>query len=331
VNFLADSEKLLAITLYAPQTHEPGSMNSFFHSFQKVWDYPLIKLGQSYLTVSGVIELFILLGLVLFGEWILRRYFIRRLLARTRLEPPLQFAIAKIGGYTFIAIGFYVALQVVGLNLTSLAVVAGAVGVGVGFGLQNIVHNFVSGLIILAERPIAIGDRIEIGGVAGQVQQIRLRSTTVVTNDNIAYIVPNSDLITHTVINWSHGDLKVRIRMPVGVAYGTLPDKLEKLLLEVALSHLKVLRDPAPSVFFTGFGNNALEFELAVWTVEMTYQPRRLKSELYFLVEKALREHKIEIPFPQHDLHLRSGNFVLQTALPTGHISGDGNKPQERI
>jgi small-conductance mechanosensitive channel len=201
----------------------------------------------------------------------------------------------------------------VGLNLTSLAVVAGAVGVGIGFGLQNIVHNFVSGLIILAERPIAIGDRIEVGGVAGEVRQIRLRSTTVLTNDNIAYIVPNSDFITHTVINWSHGDRKVRIRLKLTAAYGTDPVFLERLLLEVARAHPKALRDPAPSVFFCGFGDSALEFELAVWTVEMTSQPRRFRSELYFAIEKILRENRIEIPFPQRDLHLRSGNFVLQT------------------
>lgn len=298
-------------------------MNSLFHSFQEVLDYRIIKLGQSYLTVSGLIELFIMLGLVLLTEWMLRRYFVRRILQRTRLEPPLQFAIAKIGGYVFIGLGFYIALQVVGLNLTSLAVVAGAVGVGVGLGLQNIVHNFVSGLIILAERPIAIGDRIEIGGVAGQVRKIRLRSTTVLTNDNIVYIVPNSDFITHTVINWSHGDPRVRIRLPVGVAYGTDTAKVEKLLLHVALGHPKVLREPAPSVFFTGFGESALSFELAVWTVEMTLQPRNFRSELFFAIEKIFRENHIEIPFPQRDLHLRSGNFVLQSA-PVGA------QPQQR-
>jgi small-conductance mechanosensitive channel len=119
--------------------------------------------------------------------------------------------------------------------------------------------------------------------------------------------------------------------MPVGVAYGTLPEKLEQLLVDVALAHPKVLRDPAPSVFFTGFGNNALEFELAVWTTEMTYQPRRLKSELYFSIERILRENKIEVPFPQRDLHLRSGSFVLQQSIPpASQTSGDGDKPQER-
>jgi small-conductance mechanosensitive channel len=285
-------------------------------SLQKIFDYRLFKLGDSYLTVSGLLELIILLAVVLVVEWILRRYLVRRALQRTRLEPSLQFAIARIGGYTFIALGFYISLQFVGLNLTSLAVVAGAVGVGLGFGMQNIVHNFVSGLIILAERPIAIGDRIEISGVAGQVQQIRLRSTTVITNDNIAYIVPNSDFITNTVTNWSHGDLRVRIRLPIGVAYGTDLRKLEKLLLEVALAHPKVLREPAPSVFFLGFGDSSLNFELGVWTSEMTFQPRRFRSELFFAMEEKLRQNQIEIPFPQRDLHLRSGNFVIQNSPP---------------
>jgi small-conductance mechanosensitive channel len=284
-----------------------------FNSLQKISDYRLIKLGDSYLTVSGLVELLILLALVLLAEWVLRRYIVRRALQRTRLDASLQFAVARIGGYAFVALGFYISLQVVGLNLTSLAVVAGAVGVGLGFGMQNIVHNFVSGLIILAERPIAIGDRIEIGGVAGQVQQIRLRSTTVLTNDNIAYIVPNSDFITSTVTNWSHGDLRVRIRLPVGVAYGTDLRKLERLLLDVALAHPKVLRDPAPSVFFLGFGDSSLNFELGVWTAEMTFQPRRFRSDLFFAMEERLREHQIEIPFPQRDLHLRSGNFGLQS------------------
>ena len=304
-----------------------NAMNSFFHSLREILDYRLIKLGDSYLTVWGLLELFVLLGLLLLAESLLRRHFFRRLLQRTRLDPPLQFAIAKISGYAFIALGFYIALQVVGLNLTSLAVVAGAVGVGIGFGLQNIVHNFVSGLIILAERPIAIGDRIEVGGVAGQVRQIRLRSTTVVTNDNIAYIVPNSDFITHTVTNWSHGDLRVRIRLPVGVAYGTDPRRLERLLLDVALAHPKALREPAPAVFFNGFGDSSLNFELAVWTQEMTFQPRRFKSELYYAIEAKLRENQIEIPFPQRDLRLRSGNFVLQTTPAPVHPETPANKP----
>jgi small-conductance mechanosensitive channel len=303
-----------------PLDIETGHMSGFLESARKVLEYPLFKMGEGHLTVLGLLQLIAMLGLVLLAESFLRRYLLSRVLRRTRFNASLQFAIARIAGYAFIVLGFYVALNVVGLNLTSLAVVAGAIGVGIGFGLQNIVQNFVSGLIILAERPISIGDRVEVGGVAGQVTHIRLRSTTVVTNDNISIIVPNSDFISHRVTNWSHGDPRVRIRLPVGVAYGTEPRKLECLLLEMAHEHPKVLSNPAPSVFFNGFGDSALNFELAVWTTEMTFQPRRFRSELYFAMEKKLREHNIEIPFPQRDVHLRSDKLVLgQAGEPAEH------------
>ena len=224
----------------------------------------------------------------------------------------MQYAVSKIGGYLFIAIGFYVALKLVGIDLSSLAVIAGAIGVGLGFGLQNVISNFVSGLIILAERPISIGDRVELGEVAGLVTRINLRSTNIVTNDNITIIVPNSDFITHKVTNWSYGDPKVRIRLPVGVAYGTDPERVKRLLVEVATEHPMVLREPAPELFFNGFGDSSLNFELGVWTAEMTSKPRRFRSELNYAIERKLRENQIEIPFPQRDLHLRSGSFVLQ-------------------
>src|SRR5438552_12613486 len=230
------------------------SMSRFLADFHKIMDYPFLRLGQSQFTASDIIKLLVLLAVVLLAEYSLRRHFVTRVLRRTRLDPSLQFAVAKIGGYVFIVLGFYISLQVVGINLTSLAVVAGAIGVGIGFGLQNVINNFVSGLIILAERPIAIGDRIEIGGVAGQVRQIRVRSTTVVTNDNIAIIVPNSDFISHTVTNWSYGDPRVRLRLAVSVAYGTDLEKLQRLLLEVAREHPKVLQQPNPAVFFSWFG-----------------------------------------------------------------------------
>ena len=138
------------------------------------------------------------------------------MLARTHIEPDLQFAVSRFAGYCFIAVGFFFAFKVVHLDLSSLAVIVGGLGIGIGFGLQNIVSNFVSGLIILAERPIAIGHRVEVGGVAGQVTKISLRSTVVVTNDNITIIVPNSNFITNPVTNWSYGDPKVRLRLPVG-------------------------------------------------------------------------------------------------------------------
>jgi small-conductance mechanosensitive channel len=258
------------------------------------------------ITVASLLSLIFLFVLVVVAERVVRRYFITRLLGRTHLEPAMQFALARVVGYTLLALGFFVSLQMVGVNLTSLSFLAGAVGVGFGFGLQNIISNFISGLIILAERPIAIGDRVEIGGVAGQVREISLRSTTVITNDNMAIIVPNADFITQRVTNWSYEDPRVRFRIPFGVAYGTDLPKLRKLMLEVAEAHPRALKEPAPELFFVGFGDSSLNFELAVWSTESTTSPRRFRSDLFFAIEKKLRDSGIEIPYPQQDLHVRT-------------------------
>ena len=269
----------------------------------KVWN---IELFGS-VTIGSVFLLLILFASVIIVERIVQKQLIRRFLSRTKLQPSLQFGLSRIIGYTLIAVGFYVAFQLVGVDLSSLAIIAASLGVGVGFGLQNIINNFVSGIIILAERPISIGDRIEVAGVAGRVTKIQLRSTTVVTNDNITMIVPNADFISNTVTNWSHGDPKVRIRVPVGVAYGSDLKLLQQLLLKAAAEHPKALRDPTPVVLFTEFGDSSLNFELGVWTQEMTATPIHFTSEMNFIIEQKLRENGIEIPFPQRDLHVRSG------------------------
>ena len=269
----------------------------------KVWNTELF--GS--VTIGSILLLLILFASVIIIERIVQKQLIRRFLSRTKLQSSLQFGLSRIIGYTLIAVGFYVAFQLVGVDLSSLAIIAVSLGVGVGFGLQNIINNFVSGIIILAERPISIGDRIEVAGVAGRVTKIQLRSTTVVTNDNITMIVPNADFISNTVTNWSHGDPKVRIRVPVGVAYGSDLKLLQQLLLEAAGEHPKALRDPSPVVLFTEFGDSSLNFELGVWTQEMTATPVHFTSEMNFIIEQKLRENDIEIPFPQRDLHVRSG------------------------
>ena len=281
-------------------------------TLQVIWEF-IVKawttelFGADTVTIGGILLLVFLFASVIIVERILQRLLIRRFLSKTRLQPSLQYGLSRIFGYTLIAIGFYVAFQAVGLDLSSLAIVAASVGVGVGFGLQNIINNFVSGIIILAERPISIGDRIEVAGVAGRVTKIQLRSTTVVTNDNITMIVPNADFISNTVTNWSHGDPKVRIRVPVGVAYGSDLKLLQQLLLEAAGEHPKALRDPSPVVLFNEFGDSSLNFELGVWTQEMTATPIHFTSQMNFIIEQKLRENDIEIPFPQRDLHVRSG------------------------
>lgn len=289
------------------------TLNQWWLNVQDVVNYPLIELGDSHLTLNSIVKLLLVMLVVVVVERYLRGMLRKRILAHTHMEPDLQYAISRFVGYCFIAVGFFFAFKVVHLDLSSLAVIIGGLGIGIGFGLQNIVSNFVSGLIILAERPIALGHRVEVGGVAGQVTKISLRSTVVVTNDNITIIVPNSNFITNPVTNWSYGDPKVRLRLPVGVAYGSDVEKLQRVLLEVATENPAVLREPAPTVRFLEFGDSSLNFELAVWTVDMAHRPTRFRSDLFFAIERKLRENHLEIPFPQRDLHLRSGKIVLET------------------
>jgi len=288
------------------------TFTELWNKIVEVMTYP-IPLGGFKLTLVGIIELVFLFVVIVVAEHFVRRHFTLRVLKRTRLDASLQFGIARIMGYIFIGIGFYVALQQTGIDLSSLTVFAGAVGVGLGFGLQNIISNFISGIIILAERPIALGDRVEIDGVADRVSRISLRSTIVTTNDNISIIVPNSDFLTKAVTNWSHGDPKVRFRLPVGVAYGSDIEKFKQVMLQVASAHPAVLQHPEPALFFIAFGESSLDFELGVWTAEMTQNPRRFRSELYFAIENALRQNNISIPFPQRDLHLVSSQVPFQT------------------
>jgi len=207
-------------------------------------------------------------------------------------------------------IGIFIVLENTGIHLGALTVFAGAVGVGVGFGLQNIASNFISGLVILAERPITIGDRVEVAGVVGQVQQIRARSTVILTNDNIAMIVPNSKFIDSPVTNWTYSDPRVRFRVPIGVAYGSDVNKVREALIAAGRSNSHVLEDPAPSVFLNKFGESSIDFELVVWSSEMSHRPSRFKSDLNFAIEEKLREAGIAIPFPQRDLHIRSGSIL---------------------
>ncbi len=228
------------------------TLSQWWTGIQKVINYPLVDLGDSHVTLNSILKLLVLVGLVLVAERYLRRILRRRVLAHTRLEPDLQYAVSRFAGYCFIAVGFFFALKAIHLDLSAFAVIVGGLGIGVGFGLQNVVSNFVSGLIILAERPIALGHRIEVGSVAGQVTRINLRSTTVVTNDNITIIVPNSNFITNAVTNWSHGDPKVRLRLPVGVAYGSDVEKLRSLLLEVAAENAAHSSSRPPRFVFLG-------------------------------------------------------------------------------
>ena len=265
----------------------------------------------------SLVQIFLLIALLIGVFWFssrTKRFLFNRFLVNSGLDRSLQYAIAQIVSNLVLVVGIFIVLENTGIHLGALTVFAGAVGVGVGFGLQNIASNFISGLVILAERPITIGDRVEVAGLAGQVELIRARSTVVRTNDNIAMIVPNTKFIDSPVTNWTYGDPRVRFRIPVGVAYGSDVNKVREALIAAGQSNPHVLRDPVPSVFLTRFGENGFDFELVVWSSEMSHRPSRFRSDLNFAIEEKFREAGIQIPFPQRDLHLRSGVLKTQNA-----------------
>lgn len=275
--------------------------------FEEIMNLSLFNLGDSKLTIGLVLTL-ILSFVVLFvgAEWI-RKLIVTKILSRYRLDAGTRKSIGTMVKYFLILAGTFSVLQTNGLDLSAFGILAGAVGVGIGFGLQNITNNFISGLIILFEQPIKEGDRIEVGDVSGDVIKISARSTMIVTNDNISIIVPNSQFIDSQVINWSHNDRNIRFNFPVGVSYKEDPQKIKNLLLSVAKNNSGVLNLPEPDVLFDEFGDSSLNFNLRVWTSEYINRPKVLKSQLYYEIFRVFKEEGVEIPFPQRDLHLSSG------------------------
>ena len=273
------------------------------------WNAPLPGVTLS------LLQIFLVVALLIGVFWLssrTKRFLFNRFLVRSGLDRALQHAIAQIAGYVVLIIGVVVVLDNAGIHLGALTVFAGAVGVGLGFGLKNIASNFISGLLILAERPIAIGDRIEVAGITGQVRQIRARSTVIITNDNIAMIVPNEKFIDSPVTNWTYTDRRVRFRVPVGVAYGSDVNKVREVLIAAAREHPATLSEPAPDAFLEKFGENSIDFQLIVWSEEMSRRPSRFKSDLNYLICKHLGAAGIEIPFPQRDLHIRGGVLKVE-------------------
>ena len=246
------------------------------------------------------------LTLLIYFSSKLKSVFVKQIPSRYTEDIGVSQSIGTIMQYLFVLIGGFIIIQST-VNLGSITVLAGALGVGIGFGLQNIANNFISGLIILFERPVKVGDRIEVGGVNGDVIKISSRATTVNTNDNISIIVPNSEFISAQVINWSHNDRNIRYHVPVGVSYNEDPAQIKEILLDIANKHPGVLKRPAPEVLFVEYGDSSLNFELMVWTNKFIDRPIVLKSDLNYKIFEKFKEHNIEIPFPQRDLHIRSG------------------------
>ncbi len=266
---------------------------------------PIVSLGESN---YSALQLLLLLAFTV-GLWFavsgLTRIFKFYVLSRTGAELRVQEVVAILTQYVLTFLGLIVLLQIWGLDVRSLAILASVLGVGIGFGVQNITNNLISGLIITLERPIQVGDFVKVGDLVGTVERIGARSTEIRTLDQVTIIVPNSRFLETEVINWSHGDPVSRLRIPVGVAYGSNVEQVQAALLEAAKSHPEVLVRPQPQVWFQEFGESAINFDLLVWTGEPKNQAR-VKSDLYYRIEASLRRYGIEVPFPQRDLNVRS-------------------------
>lgn len=287
---------------------------AWFERAREVLGIRLFALGDTYVTLGTIIYLVVFLFLLFYLSGKLRRWMVENALTRTRMSIGVRQATGSIIRYFVLVIGFVVILQTAGIDLTTLNVLAGAAGIGLGFGLQNIVSNFISGLIILFERPIKVGDRIVVGNIEGDVIHIGGRSTTVVTNDNISIIVPNSKFIVENVVNWSHNEFLVRFRVQVSVAYGSNARLVEKLLLEVAANNPDILASPEPTVCLREFGDSGLLFELRVWSSSQVHRRGRLVSSVNFAIYDKFAEHGVEIPFSQHDLHIKGGGLDVRMA-----------------
>ena len=284
----------------------------FVDNAQRSLGRTLLRVGSMPISVAFLVKAVIFLLLLTFFARRTRRWLRVYLLDRLAIEEGHKYVVETAVEYVIIITGLAIGLESAGLNLSSLALLGGALGIGVGFGLQPIVNNFVSGMVLLFEGPVRVGDRIELAQLNGDVIKIGARSTWVRTNDNIIVVMPNSEFVVKPVVNWTATDRQVRFSLSVGVGYGSDPEQVRNVLLRVAAQNPDVLSQPAPDVIFTEFGDSSLNFDLRFWTVAKVQTPVILKSDLYFAIFRVFKESGIEIPFPQRDLHLRSANAVLR-------------------
>ena len=283
-------------------------VNQFSNGFSGIFTDKFFTFGD---TSYSILDLLIILGLFFVLLAIIRlitNLLRTRVLHVTGINRGSQEVILVTTRYSLIFIGTIILLQASGINLSSLTIIGSALGVGIGIGLQDIARNFASGLVLLFERSVQVGDFIQVGEHIGTVEQVGARSIVLKTLDCISVIVPNSRLLAEEVINWTHGSSSARLHVPVGVAYGSNVPDVKNALLKAAQEHPEILPYPQTQVFFTGFGDSSLNFELLVWTSDPSRQPI-ITSDLYYRIEEILREEAIEIPFPQRDLHLRTENL----------------------
>jgi small-conductance mechanosensitive channel len=287
------------------------NLASLWSTLTTVFEAHLFSIGGASITLFGLVR--VLISLVL-AVWISRaaRGTLRRIGMRwPGTDRATLYTLGSLLHYVLLALGLTVGLSTIGVDFTNVAVLVGALGIGVGFALQDVVANFVAGLVILFERHLRVGDFIELeSGVAGEVREIRMRATRIVTNDNIDILVPNAEFVRGRVVNWTLDEADRRIHLPFGVAYGSDKEQVRQAALEAAdrVPHtLKTSAARRPQVWLVRFGDSSLDFELIVWlTPDAVKRPAAVQADYLWEIHSALTAHGIEIPFPQRDVHLRS-------------------------
>jgi small-conductance mechanosensitive channel len=278
-------------------------------------NYPFINQAQFKVSMLSLL----MLALIMLMAWAFSRYlrrFLERRVLATHLDVSLRFTLLRLLHYIIIVAGFLYGLKLgFNIDLTSVAVLLGFLSVGIGFGLQYIASDLVSGLILLFERPVRVGDRLKIGDIEGRVENISLRTTLIITNDRIAVIVPNSDLVRNKFINWSYGSQDVRIRVPIGVAHDSDLEKVREALIAAGRAVKEVLEDPTPQVHLVSFGDSSINFELLVW-IDQPHKHPKIRSDINFHIATVFREKGIEIPSIQREsIYVRMGSNYSQTDL----------------
>ena len=266
--------------------------------------------------IKGMLAMAVLLGLATFASRLLER----RIKGAPSLTPSVQVLFTKLLKIVLVTIAVVVALSSVGIDLTAFALFSGAVGVGIGFGLQKVVANLISGVILLLDRSVKPGDVIGVGNTYGWIDSLGARYVSVVTRDGIEHLIPNEDLIVNRVENWSYSNDLVRLKIPVGIAYSSDVRQAIAVCLDAARATPRVLRDPAPVCLVTGFGDSSVELELGIWIRDPTNGTTNVKSDVLLNVWDRFRQHGIEIPFPQRDLHIKSPGEFRVFAAPAAPI-----------
>ncbi len=287
---------------------------SWSEALSEMMQYQIFMVNQTPITVISLAMFLAIVLAFFFISKVIKEVLARRLLAHLQLSTGTSYTLLRLTQYALWFVGGFVAFQFVGIDLSGVAVIFGFLSVGIGFGMQNLTSNFISGLILLFEQHIQVGDRVTVGDIEGNVVEINIRSTTIRSLNNIAIIVPNSEFIQATVINWSHGDPKTRLEIDIGVSYDSDLDLVIQSLKEVANEHPLLLKDPEPNVWLLSFGDSAWNMQLLVW-VDSPKIRRQVISDINCAIVRKFRDHNIEIPFPQRDLHVRTPAIPIPVAV----------------